>query len=82
MRTLNLRKPARFAMALLFALPFSTAVLAQSATPFAQLAGSWHGGGQVKYNDGSNEHLSCRGTYSQKSGGTRADAHDPLPVAK
>ena len=56
-------------MALLFTLPVSTAALAESATPFSQLAGSWHGGGQVKYNDGSNERLSCRGTYSQKSGG-------------
>ncbi len=51
-------------------LPVSTAAFAQGATPFSQLAGSWHGGGSVKYNDGSNEHLSCRGTYSQKSGGT------------
>ena len=70
MRTLNLGMPARFAMALLFALPFSAAALAEGATPFSQLAGNWHGGGQVKYNDGSNEHVSCRGTYSQKSGGS------------
>ena len=70
MRTMNLGMPARFAMALLFALPVSTAALAEGATPFAQLAGSWHGGGQVKYNDGSNERLSCRGSYSQKSGGS------------
>ncbi len=69
MYTSSLRMPARFAMALLFALPASTAALAEGATPFAQLAGSWHGGGQVKYNDGSNEHLSCRGSYSQRSGG-------------
>lgn len=70
MRILNLGMPACFAIALLCSLPVSNAAFAQAATPFSQLAGNWHGGGSVKYNDGSNEHLSCRGTYSQKSGGT------------
>ncbi len=69
MRILNSSRPAQFALALLFTLPVSTAALAENATPFSQLAGSWHGGGQVKYSDGTNEHLSCRGTYSVKSGG-------------
>ena len=70
MRISNLGMPASFAIALLCTVPVSTAAFAQAATPFTQLAGSWHGGGQVKYSDGSNEHLSCRGNYSQKSGGT------------
>jgi hypothetical protein len=35
-----------------------------------QLAGSWHGAGQVRLTDGHSERLSCRGTYSQKSQGT------------
>jgi hypothetical protein len=69
MRTLKLGRFAQFAIALLFVLPYPAAVLAQSATPFSQLAGSWHGGGSVKYSDGSNEHLTCRGNYSQKSAG-------------
>ncbi len=70
MRALKLSRTAPAALALLFALPFSTAVMADSATPFAQLSGNWHGGGKVRYNDGSNERLSCRGKYSQRSGGT------------
>jgi hypothetical protein len=70
MRTLKLGGTAPLALALLLTLPLPAAVMAQSATPFAQLAGAWHGGGSVKYSDGSNERLSCRGSYSQKSGGT------------
>jgi hypothetical protein len=70
MRILKLGRTAPIAMALLFALPFSTAAMAGNETPFAQLSGNWHGGGKVRYNDGSNERLSCRGKYSQKSGGT------------
>ncbi len=71
MRLLNLgRRTVRFVAVLLCSLPFVTGAFAQGATPFSQLAGSWHGGGSVRYNDGSNEHVTCRGTYSQKSGGT------------
>ena len=69
MRPLNLGAPVRFATVLLFTFAVSTTALAQSGTPFSQLAGSWHGGGSVKYSDGSNEHLTCRGNYSQKSAG-------------
>jgi len=70
MHTSNLRKPAQIAVALLCMLPLAGAVSAQSATPFSQLAGNWHGSGQVRLVDGRNERLSCRGSYSQKSGGT------------
>ncbi len=70
MRSLKLGVPAKIAIALMFALPVSTVALAESATPFSQLAGSWHGGGSVRYSDGSNEHLSCRGNYNSKSGGS------------
>ncbi len=70
MRILKFSRTAPIALAALFTLPLSATVMAESATPFAQLSGSWHGGGQVKYSDGSNERLSCRGNYSQKSGGT------------
>ncbi len=70
MHTLKLPKPAKFAVALLFILAIPSVVLAQGATPFSQLAGSWHGSGQVRLTDGHAERLSCRGTYSQKSGGT------------
>ena len=70
MHPLNLRRPAQIAIVLLCTLPAAGAVLAQSATPFMQLAGSWHGAGQVRLTDGHSERLSCRGTYSQKSQGT------------
>jgi len=70
MRILNLRKPAKVAAALLCTLAAPATVYAQAATPFSQLAGSWHGSGQVRLTDGHSERLSCRGTYSQKSGGT------------
>lgn len=46
-----------------------TAVLAQAATPFSQLAGNWHGSGQVRLTGGGSERLSCRGSYIQRSGG-------------
>jgi hypothetical protein len=68
MRSLKLGVPAKIAIALMFALPLPAA--AENSTPFSQLAGSWHGGGSVRYNDGSNEHLTCRGTYNSKSGGS------------
>jgi hypothetical protein len=70
MRSLKLNLSAKLALALALALPVSAAALAESATPFSLLAGSWHGGGSVKYSDGSNEHLSCRGNYNSKSGGS------------
>jgi hypothetical protein len=70
MRSLKFGSPAKIAMALLFSLPLSTAALAESGTPFALLAGSWHGGGAIRYNDGSNERLSCNAKYSSKSGGS------------
>jgi hypothetical protein len=70
MRTLKLPKTATFTAALLFIFVAPAAVLAQAATPFSQLAGSWHGSGQVRLTDGHAERLSCKGTYSQRSGGT------------
>ena len=70
MRRFKLGTPATMAMALLFAFPFSTVVLAQSLTPFAQLAGSWHGTGHVRWSDGSNGHVTCRSNYIQKPGGS------------
>jgi hypothetical protein len=48
-----------------------TAAFAQAANPFAQLAGSWRGSGVVRLLDGGSEHLSCRGTYEQKAGGSQ-----------
>jgi hypothetical protein len=69
MSILNLRNVARVAVALACALPVPTALFAQGASPFAQLAGNWHGSGTVRLSDGKSERLSCRGTYAQKSGG-------------
>ncbi len=70
MLTSKLRKPIQIAIAVLCTVAVPSAVLAQAATPFIQLAGNWHGSGQVRLTDGSSERLSCRGSYSQKSGGT------------
>ena len=63
-------KLAGIAAVLLCALLVPNAVFAQSTTPFGQLAGTWHGSGQVRLTDGRTERLTCRGSYSQKSGGT------------
>lgn len=70
MRISNLRKPAQIASVLLCAAAVPSSVLAQAASPFAQLAGSWHGSGTVRLMDGRSEHLSCRGSYSQRAGGS------------
>ena len=70
MRLLKLRIGTCAAIAAICTLPLCTAAFAGGATPFSQLAGNWHGGGQVKYTDGSNERLTCRGTYNQRSGGS------------
>ncbi|MGO9544419.1 MAG: hypothetical protein ACLPPF_06450 [Rhodomicrobium sp.] len=67
---LKLRKPVQIAGAALCIVAAPAAVFAQAATPFSQLAGTWHGSGQVRLTDGSSERLSCRGSYAQKSGGT------------
>ena len=69
MRILNFSKTAWIAAALASTLPASTAALAEEANPFSQLAGKWHGSGQVRLSDGHAERLSCQGNYSQKSGG-------------
>lgn len=70
MRSLSFPETVKFAAAPLCALLIPSAALAQDATPFAQLAGSWHGSGQVRLADGSSERLTCRGSYSQRSGGS------------
>jgi hypothetical protein len=36
---------------------------AQSGGPYAGMAGSWHGGGTVTLDDGSNERIRCRASY-------------------
>jgi hypothetical protein len=38
--------------------------------PFADLAGSWSGGGQVTLSGGSRERLQCRANYSVRGGGS------------
>jgi hypothetical protein len=48
----------------------SSLVFAEDGTPFSQLSGTWKGSGQVRYADGRNERLSCRGYYTQKGGGS------------
>ncbi len=69
MRHVKLRKYISLSAALLCAFSNSSAVLAQAPSPFSQLAGSWHGSGQVRLTDGHSERVTCRGTYSSRSGG-------------
>ncbi len=69
MLMLSLRKAAQVFVLIFFASIVAPRAFAQ-ATPFAQLAGSWHGAGQVRLEDGQSERLSCRGYYIQKSGGS------------
>lgn len=50
-----------------------TAAHAQSAAaspvgPFAQLGGSWSGGGKVSFADGKSERITCRAYYNPKGG--------------
>jgi hypothetical protein len=49
---------------------FAPAASFASETPFAQLAGTWKGSGQIRMADGRSERLSCRGYYTQKGGGS------------
>ena len=41
-----------------------------AATPFAHLAGQWHGSGTVRLTQGGSERLTCRGTYAVRSAGS------------
>ena len=43
---------------------------AQSAGPFAGMAGVWSGGGSVTLDDGSTERIRCRATYAVGAGGS------------
>src|SRR5262249_31323704 len=45
------------------------AALADASSLFKQLAGSWHGEGDLVMEDGTSDHLSCRGYYVLKSEG-------------
>ena len=38
-------------------------------SPFAALAGSWTGGGQIRLDDGKSERLTCRALYNAKDSG-------------
>jgi hypothetical protein len=44
---------------------------AANGSPFAKLNGSWRGSGQIRFNDGSAERLSCHGYYNDKAGNTQ-----------
>jgi hypothetical protein len=47
----------------------ASAALADASPLFKQLAGSWHGLGDLTLADGTRERISCRGYYVLKSGG-------------
>jgi hypothetical protein len=46
-----------------------SAAPATAQSPFATLAGSWSGSGQIKLVDGKTETIRCRATYSNKGTG-------------
>ncbi len=69
MRTRKL-KPAAGALVVLMGLMMvPSAALADAFPLFKQLAGSWHGSGQLVREDGTREELSCQGYYVLKSQG-------------
>lgn len=37
--------------------------------PFANLSGSWSGGGNITLSSGSREHIQCRANYAARGGG-------------
>ena len=43
---------------------------AAAESPFAGLAGSWAGSGQIRLQDGHSERLTCRALYNPKDGGS------------
>jgi len=60
-------------LGLVTALMLATAPQAKAETgPFAPLAGSWSGGGEVMMSDGSVDRLRCKATYSVGGGGATA----------
>jgi hypothetical protein len=46
------------------------AALAKEPGPFASLSGSWSGGGQMRFENGSSERISCRAYYTPRDGGS------------
>jgi len=55
--------------AVLMASAWGSTSHAQSAGPFAGMAGVWSGGGSVTLEDGSTERIRCRATYAVGAGG-------------
>jgi hypothetical protein len=44
-------------------------IVAEAASPFGELNGSWSGSGRIKLEDGKTEGLKCKAYYLQKGGG-------------
>lgn len=66
--TVSRGSPIGAAMAALWlAASFSTA---HADGPFAAMAGTWRGGGQVKFTGGQVEKLTCKAYYTTKSAGS------------
>lgn len=49
----------------------TTAAMAQASGPFAPLAGSWSGAGQIRLADGKTEALKCKAYYTDKDKGVQ-----------
>ena len=58
--------PRRLLMtaAVLFAASLSGSASYAQSGPFAGMAGTWHGGGTVRLDDGSTERIRCRASYA------------------
>jgi hypothetical protein len=54
---------------------FAPSTLAKPGSPFAQLGGTWSGGGQVRFSDGKAERITCKAYYTAK------DTADELGLA-
>ena len=67
---IRILKPAAAALVILMgSVTGPSAALADASSLFKQLAGSWHGTGDLVLEDGTREQLSCRGYYVLKSEG-------------
>lgn len=66
----GLLRAALTAAALAVSIATVPSTFAEDASPFSKLAGSWSGSGTARFEDGKSEHLSCRGNYTIRNGGT------------
>lgn len=64
----RIRRPAAFLMAVATASLLGVAPAAADS-PFASLAGTWSGAGQIKLEGGKSENIRCKAYYTTNAGG-------------